>query len=68
MINPISSRDKVQHILYKRLSHGKTINMERTIMTSQDFDYKSSNKNCDVLKLSSGDIMLGTDININKSP
>lgn len=67
MINPIGSGNVNTSIFYINDYHGKTINMERTMTASQDFDYKSSNKNCDVLKLSSGDIMLGTDININRA-
>ena len=52
-------------ILYLNDIHGKTINMERLASVSKTFDY--INKNNDCLKLSSGDILLGNDANINRA-
>ena len=54
-------------ILYLNDIHGKTINMERIASVSKAFDYINKNTDNDCLKLSSGDILLGNDININRS-
>ena len=69
MINSVNSGSVKTSIFYINDYHGKTINMERTVIASNDFDYRSKtkNKDFDSLKLSSGDIMLGEDIHINKA-
>lgn len=54
-------------ILYLNDIHGKTINMERLASVSKAFDYANRNSGADCLKLSSGDIMLGYDVNINNT-
>ena len=56
-------------IFYINDYHGKTINMERAVAASNDFDYRAKvkYKDTDSLKLSSGDIMLGEDVHINKA-
>ena len=54
-------------IFYINDYHGKTLNMERTYAASNAFDYRNKNNNTDTLKLSSGDIMLGEDVKINKA-
>jgi len=53
-------------IFYVNDYHGKASNMERTISASRIFDTFESAKPTDKLKLSSGDIMLGQDIGINR--
>lgn len=54
-------------ILYLNDIHGKTINMERLASVSKTFDGINKNSDTDCLKLSSGDIMLGNDVNINQA-
>ena len=54
-------------ILYLNDIHGKTINMERIASVSKTFDYVNKNTDNDCLKLSSGDILLGNDPNINRA-
>lgn len=53
-------------IFYINDFHGKAMNMERTITASNMFDNFSTEQQVDKLKLSSGDIMLGESIPINK--
>lgn len=68
MINPISTGNIRTSIFYINDFHGKTINMERTMSASNTFDFQSKkDKDTDTLKLSSGDIMVGEDISINKA-
>ena len=69
MINSVNFGSIKTSIFYINDYHGKTINMERTVAASNDFDYRSKtkNKDFDSLKLSSGDIMLGEDVHINKA-
>lgn len=66
MINPTSGNIKTS-IFYINDYHGKTLNMERTYSASNMFNAKNMNKNIDTLKLSSGDIMIGEDVTINKA-
>lgn len=68
MIKPIDYGERIKtSIFYINDYHGKSINMERTISASNDFDsFTKEKKDTDILKLSSGDIMLGEDINTNK--
>ena len=68
MITPVSSGNIKTSIFYINDYHGKSINMERTMSASNTFDANNKNKNdTDVLKLSSGDIMVGEDVTINKA-
>ena len=68
MITPISFGSVRTSIFYINDYHGKTINMERTMSASKSFDAVNNNhKDIDVLKLSSGDIMIGEDVTINKA-
>lgn len=53
-------------IFYINDFHGKTINMERAVTASDDFNSRNKNNNTDSLKLSSGDIMVGEDIKTNQ--
>ena len=68
MITPITSKPNTKtSIFYINDYHGKTINMERTITASNIFDEKYKNqKDVDVFKLSTGDIMIGMDETTNK--
>ena len=68
MITPVSSGNIKTSIFYINDYHGKSINMERTMSASNTFDANNKNKtDTDVLKLSSGDIMVGEDVTINKA-
>ena len=68
MISPISTGNVKTSIFYINDYHGKSINMERTMSASNTFDANNKNKkDTDTLKLSSGDIMVGEDITINKA-
>lgn len=67
MINPISFGNIKTGIFYINDFHGKSINMEHTMSASHTFDAQNMNKDIDILKLSSGDIMIGEDVNINKA-
>ena len=68
MISPISFGNIKTSIFYINDFHGKSLNMERTISASNSFDIQNKNKkDTDVLKLSSGDIMVGEDVTINKA-
>ena len=57
-------------IFYINDYHGKAINMERTVTASRSFDsfvkQKKDARELDVLKLSSGDIMLGEEEKVNE--
>ena len=66
MINQTLGNIKTS-IFYINDYHGKTLNMERTYNASKVFDAKNKTNNTDTLKLSSGDIMIGEDVNINKA-
>lgn len=52
-------------IFYINDIHGKSINVERTVAASHVFDM-SVKPNCDILKLSSGDIQLGEPVKPNR--
>lgn len=52
-------------IFYINDIHGKSINVERTVAASHVFDMNKQ-PDCDVLKLSSGDIQLGEPVNPNR--
>jgi len=68
MISPISAENIKTSILYINDYHGKSLNMERTMSASNTFDFRNKyKKDTDILKLSSGDIMVGEDIVINKA-
>ena len=69
MIQPINSGSVNTSIFYINDFHGKSINMERAYSAAKSFDIANSENgnNTDALKLSSGDIMLGEDIKINKA-
>ncbi len=68
MISPISSGNVKTSIFYINDYHGKSINMERTMSASNTFDARNiDKKDTDILKLSSGDIMVGEDITINRA-
>lgn len=68
MISPISFGNAKTSIFYINDYHGKTLNMERTMSASDTFDAQNKNKrDTDVLKLSSGDIMIGEDVTINRA-
>lgn len=54
-------------IFYINDFHGKSLNMERAMSASNSFDVNNNNSDVDTLKLSSGDIMVGEDVNINKA-
>ncbi|MBO7673022.1 5'-nucleotidase C-terminal domain-containing protein [bacterium] len=54
-------------ILYLNDIHGKTINMERLAGVSKAFECANKSSDTDCLKLSSGDILLGNDANINRA-
>ncbi len=68
MINPIIQQNNVKtSIFYINDYHGKSINMERTVTASNEFDARMKNqKDVDTLKLSSGDIMIGEDFKTNE--
>lgn len=68
MINPINQSNNVKtSIFYINDYHGKSINMERTVTASNEFDAKNKNqKDVDTLKLSSGDIMIGEEYATNQ--
>ena len=53
-------------IFYINDAHGKSINIERTVAASNDFDCYVKNTGADVLKLSSGDIQLGEPFKANR--
>ena len=53
-------------IFYINDFHGKAMNMERVVTASNQFDRFTPSQPTDKLKLASGDIMLGEDININR--
>lgn len=68
MISPVGSDNVKTSIFYINDFHGKSINMEKTVSASRSFDFQnSSKKDVDTLKLSSGDIMVGEDVKINKA-
>lgn len=68
MSSNISGNNIKTSIFYINDYHGKSVNMERTMAASRGFDYVNSGKNdVDTLKLSSGDIMVGEDVKINKA-
>ena len=69
MINPITQTNNVKtSIFYINDFHGKSINMERTVTASNEFDARNKNqKDVDTLKLSSGDIMIGEELPINQA-
>lgn len=68
MISLISFGNSKTSIFYINDYHGKTLNMERTMSASNTFDAQNKNKrDTDVLKLSSGDIMIGEDVAINRA-
>ena len=68
MISPISFGNTKTSIFYINDFHGKTLNMERTMSASKAFDVQNKDKkDTDILKLSSGDIMIGEDKTINKA-
>lgn len=68
MSSNISGNNIKTSIFYINDYHGKSVNMERTMAASRCFDYANSGKNdVDTLKLSSGDIMVGEDVKINKA-
>lgn len=66
MISPISFGNTKTSIFYINDFHGKSLNMERAMSASNTFNAKKE-KDTDVLKLSSGDIMIGEDVTINKA-
>lgn len=54
-------------IFYINDYHGKSINMERTVSAANAFDSRNKTKtDVDILKLSSGDIMIGEDFKTNE--
>ncbi len=61
-----SSNTTRTSIFYINDYHGKAMNMERTVTASNAFDNFIPSKPTDKLKLSSGDIMLGADVAINR--
>lgn len=66
MIKPIGSGDRTKtSIFYINDFHGKSINMERAVSASKNFD-NNKHQNTDILKFSSGDIMIGEGENTNK--
>lgn len=67
MINPTNQSNNIKtSIFYINDYHGKSINMERTITASNQFDFLNKKKHdTDILKLSSGDIMIGEDFKTN---
>lgn len=68
MISPITAGNIKTSIFYINDYHGKSINMERTMSASNTFDFLNKDKkDTDVLKLSSGDIMVGEDVAINRA-
>ena len=68
MITPVSTGNIKTSIFYINDYHGKSINMERTMSASNTFDFRNKDKkDTDVLKLSSGDIMVGEDVTINRA-
>lgn len=69
MINPINQTNNnvKTSIFYINDYHGKSINMERTVTASNEFDARNKNKkDVDTLKLSSGDIMIGEEYATNQ--
>lgn len=68
MISPVSTGNIKTSIFYINDYHGKSLNMERTMSASNTFDFRNKDKkDTDVLKLSSGDIMVGEDVTINRA-
>ena len=69
MINSVNSANIKTSIFYINDYHGKTTNMERTVAAYNEYNYRGKvvNKDRDSIKLSSGDIMLGEDVKINKA-
>lgn len=68
MIQAVNSGSVNTSIFYINDFHGKSINMERAYCASNAFEVKAKETpSVDTLKLSSGDIMLGEDIAINKA-
>lgn len=61
-----SSQPVRTSIFYINDFHGKSINLERTMTASNAFDNFKPSTPTDVLKLSSGDILLGEVENVNK--
>lgn len=68
MIEPITQHNNVKtSIFYINDYHGKSINMERTVTASNEFDcLMKTKKDVDTLKLSSGDIMIGEEFKTNR--
>lgn len=68
MINPISQSNNIKTSIFLINDfHGKSLNMERAVTASQEFDAKYKNrKDVDTFKLSSGDIMIGEDFKTNE--
>lgn len=68
MIYSVGADTVKTSIFYINDFHGKSINMEKTVAASRSFDFQNNdNKETDTLKLSSGDIMVGEDVKINKA-
>ena len=69
MINSVNTGNVKTSIFYINDYHGKTTNMERTVAAYHNYDYvyKVKKPDTDFLRLSSGDIMLGEDVQINKA-
>ena len=69
MINfPVTSNSKGQQLAIFHINdpHGKNLNMERIVTASNDFDAKyRKSPEIDTLKLSSGDVLMGEDKEIN---
>ena len=68
MINSVGMDNIKTSIFYINDFHGKSINMEKTVAASRSFDFQNKQKkDTDTLKLSSGDVMVGEDVVINKA-
>lgn len=69
--NSIAAGNVKSSIFYINDYHGKSLNMERTVNASNAFDSfvkeKKANKEVDILKLSSGDIMIGEVEKVNET-
>ena len=68
MIYSVGADNIKASIFYINDYHGKSVNMEKTVAASRSFDFQNRDKkDVDTLKLSSGDIMAGENVNINKA-
>lgn len=68
MIYSVGSDTVKTSIFYINDFHGKSINMEKAMAASRSYDFQNKDNNqTDTLKLSSGDIMVGEDVTINKA-